>query len=120
MRNLSNGQLKLIRNLVSLAGIALGFYLWLLLPDVFKNTNFFHVGSGEYGSKIWALILVFLPLISFIPTDNTIEDIHTDAPEERRLLEEKRQRKLLTLQAQRAIALTLLVAIIMAIALLQQ
>lgn len=57
MKKLSTKQLKILRNLICVAGIAGGFVLWTFLPDTFRNGRLFHVGNGEFGFKAGALIL---------------------------------------------------------------
>ena len=76
MKSLSSKQLKMVRNLVSIAGIVVGFLLWSFIPDTFKNSGLFHVGNGETGSKYGVLILLLLQFIAFIP-DTGKEEIHT-------------------------------------------
>lgn len=116
MKKLSDSQLKTVRNLVSILGVTVGFALWWLLPGVFKNTSFFHVGTGEFGSKYGALVLLLLQLFAFVPADNSIEEIHTDDPEERLKLEEANKRKLLEIQAMRAIGLAVTICAVMGLA----
>lgn len=113
MDRLSERTLKIIRNAVFLVGVAVGFLLWYLLPDFFTNTAFFHVGNGKYGSKYGALILLLLPTVAFIPTDNSIEEVHTDDLEERAKLEAENRKKLLKLQVGYAIAMSILVWLLM-------
>ena len=92
MKNLSNNHLKLIRNIVCVLGISVGFLLWWFLPDTFKNTRLFHIGSGEYGSKYGALCFLLIQLFALIPNLDK-EEIHTDDAEERAMLTAKRERK---------------------------
>ena len=82
MKNLSIKQLKLIRNLICVAGIVGGFILWTFLPNTFQNTSLFHVGNGESGFKVGALILLLIQFFAFLPDTNQ-EEIHTEDPEER-------------------------------------
>lgn len=91
MKKLSVKQLKLIRNLICLAGIVGGFILWIFLPDTFRNTSLFHVGDGTYGFKAGALILLPIQFFAFIP-DTHSSEIHTEDQEERTKLEEERAR----------------------------
>ena len=108
MKRLSNRQLKIVRNVVSVAGIVVGLFLWNYLPDTFRNTQIFHIGNGEYGSKYGALIILVIQFFAFIP-DNSIEEVHTDDPEERPKLEEKRTRLILEKQVITAIAMALVI-----------
>ena len=117
MKRLSNGQLKLVRNLICVAGIAGGFVLWIFLPETFRNTGLFHVGNGEYGSKNGALILLLIQFFAFIPDANH-EKIHTDDPEERTVLEAERKREELVRQIFTALGLALTIWIVMGLGLL--
>ena len=55
---------KTLRNMFILLGIVISFIMWLFLPDSFRNTSFFHVGTGEHGSKWGVLLVLILPLFS--------------------------------------------------------
>ena len=55
---------KTLRNVFILLGIGIAFVLWLCLPESFRNTSVFHVGTGEYGSKCGVLIVLIFPLFS--------------------------------------------------------
>ena len=55
---------KTLRNMFILLGVVISFILWLFLPDSFRNTSVFHVGTGEYGSKWGVLLVLILPLFS--------------------------------------------------------
>ncbi|MBQ6105417.1 MAG: hypothetical protein IJL03_05665 [Lachnospiraceae bacterium] len=92
MKKQSIKQLKIIRNLICVAGILGGFILWTFLPDTFQNTKLFHVGNGGSGLKGGALILLLIQFFAFIPDANKPE-IHTENPEERAQLEEEYGRK---------------------------
>lgn len=113
MKKLSDSQLKIIVYVVSAFGIIGGFLLWRFIPYTFRNTSFFHVGNGEFGNKIGALIILPLQLIAFIPKDNSIEEVHTDDPEERKKLEAINARRILELQVLRAIGLALTIWVVM-------
>lgn len=80
--------MKRIRNIIMGATVVIGFLLWLVIPDEFKNTSFFHVGTGESGTKAWALILLLLPLFALIPNKEENE-VHTKDPAEREKLMEE-------------------------------
>lgn len=116
MKKLTIGQLKMLRNVICALGIGIGFFLWLLLPDTIRNTTFFHIGTGEYASKNAALIFLLIQFFAFIRTDNNLEEIHTDDPEERKQLQEKRDKKILEKQVIQAIALALIIWIVMGLA----
>jgi len=115
MKNLSIKQLKLIRNLICVAGIVGGFILWTFLPDTFQNTSLFHVGNGESGFKVGALILLLIQFFAFLPDTNQ-EEIHTEDPEERAKLEEERGKKNALRQVYTAIGLALTIWVIMGLA----
>ena len=55
---------KTLRNMFILLGIVISFIMWLCLPESFRNTSFFHVGTGAYGSKWGVLLVLLLPLFS--------------------------------------------------------
>lgn len=118
MKKLSMGQLKVIRNVFAVLGVVVGFVLWLYMPATFKNSNFFHVGSGEYGAKYGALIILIFPLFAFVPKDSGIPEIHTEDADEREALENANKRKLLELQAIRAVALSIVVWALLGLAVL--
>lgn len=109
MIRLTNKQLKILRNGISIVGVAVGIFIWRYIPDTFRNNNLFHVGNGTYGSKYGVLILLLLQFITFIPYDNSIEEIYTDDPEKRAELEEKRTKRILEKQVVTAIAMALII-----------
>lgn len=115
MKRLSSKQLKMVRNLASIAGIVVGFLLWSFIPDTFKNTSLFHVGNGETGSKYGVLILLLLQFVAFIPNMNK-EEIHTTTPEEQAILVEERTRKTLERQVITAIFMALVIWVILGMA----
>lgn len=118
MKKISNKQLKVILYIVSALGIIVGFLLWRLLPQTFRNTSLFHVGNEEYGSKYGLLIFLPLQLIAFIRKDNSIEEIHTDDPKERAKIEAINTRRILKIQVIWAIGLALLIWVLMGFAVL--
>lgn len=113
MKKLSDLQLKIMLYVVSAFGIIGGFLLWRLLPYTFRNTSFFHVGNGKFGNKIGSLIILPLQLLAFVRKDNSIEEVHTDDPEEKARLETINARKILELQVLRAIGLALTICGVM-------
>lgn len=115
MKRLSSKQLKMVRNLASIAGIVVGFLLWSFIPDTFQNTSLFHVGNGETGSKYGVLILLLLQFVAFIPNMNK-EEIHTTTPEEQAILVEERTRKTLERQVITAIFMALVIWVILGMA----
>lgn len=115
MKRLSSKQLKMVRNLASIAGIVVGFLLWSFIPGTFQNTSLFHVGNGETGSKYGVLILLLLQFVAFIPNMNK-EEIHTTTPEEQAILVEERTRKTLEGQAITAIFMALVIWVILGMA----
>lgn len=115
MKKRSIKQLKIIRNLICVAGILGGFILWLFLPDTFQNTKLFHVGDGGSGFKGGALILLLIQFFALIPDINKPE-IHTENPEERAQLEEEYGRKEVVRQIYTAIGLAFTIWIVMGFA----
>ena len=115
MKKLSVKQMKIIRNLICVAGILGGFIMWTFLPDTFKNTGLFHVGNGESGSKTGALILLLIQFCAFIPDTNKTE-LHTDDPNERAKLEAELARKEAERQIFTALGLALTIWAVMGIA----
>ena len=65
MNKLTAKKLRIIRNSIIVVGIALAFVIWLQIPSVIENNAWFHVGNGKYGSKLGALLLLFLPAFLF-------------------------------------------------------
>ena len=61
---MTSGKYKMLRNMFILLGIGISFVLWVCLPDTFRNTSVFHVGTGEYGSKWGVLLVLVFPLFS--------------------------------------------------------
>lgn len=113
MKKLSDSQLKIMVYVISALGIIGGLLLWRFIPYTFRNTSLFHVGNGELGNKFGALIILPIQLFAFVRKDNSIEEIHTDDPEERKKLEAINARKILELQVMRAIGLALTIWVVM-------
>ena len=88
MKKLTSKQLKTIRILIIVIGMLISFCIWLFCPDVINNNDLYHVGNGEYGSKIGALLIVLIPLFGFIPC-RTGEELHSEDALERAELQEK-------------------------------
>ena len=117
MKNQSIKQLKLIRNLICVAGILGGFILWTLLPDTFQNTGFLHVGNGGTGFKAGVLLLLLIQFFAFIP-DADKSEVHSDNPEERAQLEREYGRKEALRQVYTAIGLASTIWAVMGFAVL--
>ena len=86
--------LKWIRNAVMAAEMTVLLILWSFIPVLIRNTPAVHVGSGKYGLRAGALLLVLLPLFGLIPQKrNSWEDneIHTDNAAERIQIEQERE-----------------------------
>lgn len=115
MEKLPVKTLKTIRNVIVLLGIVIGFLIWWRMPMVFKNTSLYHSGNGEYGLKFGALPLLLLQFLAFIPGNNK-EEIHTEDPEERAMLEEESKKKELSLQIGVAVVEALVIWAIMGLA----
>lgn len=101
-------QLKMIRNIILVATIVIGFAIWLALPNEFKNSSFLHVGTGEYASKTGVLIMLLLPFLTFLPDLGADKDIHTDDPAERESILEDRAKS----DAKRQVLVSSLLAVI--------
>ena len=81
-------KMKKVRNMVIIISVVLGFICWLFIPYEFKNSLFFHSGTGMYGTKTVALILLLFPLFALIP-DKENNEVHTDDMIEREKLVEE-------------------------------
>jgi len=112
---MSAKQMKTIRNIIMGATVVIGFICWLAMPYEFKNTGLFHVGSGEYGTKPCALILLLFPLFALIP-DKENSEVHTDDPSEREKLIKKYELKEAKRQLLTAIYVGITVVAILGIA----
>ena len=99
-------QMRIVRNIIMIVTVIAGFILWLFIPYQFKNSKFFHVGTGEYGIKPAALILLLLPLFALIP-DKGEGEIHTDDPEEREKSAEEHEMR----EAKRQVVIALFLGI---------
>lgn len=109
MKKLNNRQLKMLRNIISIAGVVIGLAMWWLLPDMIKNSSTFHVGTGEYGSKYGILLILLLQLFAFIPYNKNDVEIHTEDPEERKQLEMKKEKRTLEIQVIMAILMAVII-----------
>ncbi len=113
---MSAKQYKNLRNIIMIVGIIIAFIIWLFIPDTFKNSSIFHVGNGEYGSKLGALILLPLPLFSLCFRKSRTEFHGSD--QEYAAHEQKEADKTnMQLGMVTSIALSLLVIILMSAAL---
>lgn len=110
---------KLLRNIVILATIAIGFGLWLAMPATISNNALFHIGSGESGSKLGALVILLLPFISLTPDKNAPE-IHTEDPKEKAKMLEERDLKDSKRQFVLSLIFLVLVSFIMTLGLILQ
>lgn len=89
--------LKLVRNMVILAGMAGGLIIWFGITGMISNNHLVHVGNSITGSKKGLLILLVLPLFSLF-AGNRQEEIHTDDETECTRLKEGRQRAVVKTQ----------------------
>ena len=110
MKKLTAKELTVIRNVIIAVSMIGGFIVWLALPDVIKNSNVIHVGTGKFGYKWGALIVLLFPLFALIPDTNR-EEIHTEDPAERAVLLEESLR--LERKKQIAAAIFVILAIIL-------
>lgn len=108
-------QMKIIRNIIMGTSVILGFICWLAIPYEFKSSSLFHVGTGEYGTKVGSLILLILPLLALIPNKDENE-VHTDEPAEREKLMEEYAMREAKRQVMKAIFLGITVISILGIA----
>ena len=116
MDKLSSTQLKRIRNIIMIVGIAAAFIIWLFIPWVIENNRLLHVGSGGLGSKLGLLLLLLFPLFALIPNRQS-EEIHTDDPVERAMIEEEQERTSAKIQIMFALLEGLTICFVMALGL---
>ena len=107
---------KIIRNMIVFVGMAVAFVIWLFLPDTFKNSALFHVGNGEYGSKLGVLIILPLPMIS-LGIGNGKKESYSDDQDYRSQEDIRAEYKNMQLGLITAIALSLLVIALMGLGL---
>lgn len=107
--------LKRARNIIVAVGIIGGLIIWNAVPWVISNNRLMHVGNGQYGSKIGLLILLVLPLLSFLASMEQ-EEIHTDDETERARLEEETKKAVVNKQICLAIGESITVWFLMCIA----
>lgn len=75
-------QTKFISNLLVWGTMAVGFLIWVCMP---KLVHAYHIGHNYYdGSKAPFLLLILLPLLTFICRPPIIE-LHTDTPESKEM-----------------------------------
>lgn len=79
MKKLNSKQLKMLRNIIIVITIVVGFIIWKFVPDMIRNSSLFHVGNAKWASKKGALILLLLPFFALIPGKMPWE-IHSDDP----------------------------------------
>lgn len=112
---MTSKQMKILRNIIMVVTVVLGFLCWLAMPYEFKNSSLFHAGNGEYGNKMVALILLLFPLFSLIP-DKSDSEVHTDDPVERAKILEEYSKKDAKRQLDTAIGIGLAVVGVMGVA----
>lgn len=117
MKKLTGRQLKMIRNILIIAGIIITVILWRFLPATFKNTPMFHAGNGETGTKGGFLIIALFPLFALIP-DKGGEELHSTDQQEREEIANKREQKDAARQVAVAIAMDIVAWGVMAFAVL--
>ena len=108
---------KIIRNITIIAGMVISFVIWLYIPETFKNSSFFHVGNGEYGSKWGALIILPLPLFSLCFRKEK-KELYSDDQEYTSQEKTEAEKKNMQLGMITAIGLSLLIIAIMGVALI--
>ncbi|MCR4617433.1 MAG: hypothetical protein K5669_04495 [Lachnospiraceae bacterium] len=107
---------RLLRNIFIIAGIVIAFIIWLFMPSTFKNTSLFHVGSGEYGSKWGALILLPIPLFALFIRKKKLE-FYGDDEEYKKSEHEKTDKKNMQSGMITALGLSLLIIALMTVGL---
>ena len=106
-------KLTIIRNVIIAVSMIGGLIAWFALPAVIKNSNIVHVGTGQFGLKYGALLVLLFPLFALIPTNG--EDVHTEEPAERAAILEERLTK--DRKTQIAVAMLELLVIVLVFAL---
>lgn len=89
MEDSSNRMLNTCRHLVIWLTIIGGLIVWILLPDqvpIHFNLTF---SADRYGSKLWSLGLLLLPLCGYIPL--SIPEYHLDSRENRLAISKKKK-----------------------------
>lgn len=94
---MTSKQLKGIRTVIMICGIAAAFLIWLGLPAWVKNNALVHVGNGRFGAKAGCLLVLLLPLIALIP-HRPDSEIHTADERERAEMTEEREKRSAKLQ----------------------
>ena len=112
MKKFTSKQLRTFRIFITVSGILISFGIWLLWPDVIKNNALYHVGNGEYGSKIGALLIVLIPLFGFIPC-RAEDEIHSNDLLERAELQEKFDKRAETTQVAVALFCSMVACLVM-------
>ena len=114
MKKLTAKELTIIRNVIVAVTMIGGLIVWFVLPSVVKNSSIIHVGNGQFGTKIGALVVLLFPLFALIPNTKH-EDIHTDDPAEREAIVDERLKKDRKMQIAIAILELLIIALIYAL-----
>ena len=100
-----------IRNIIIAGTMFGGLIVWFTLPAVVKNSSIIHVGNGQFGTKIGALVVLLFPLFALIPNINH-EEVHTDDPAEREAVYEERLKKDRKMQIAVAVLELLIIALV--------
>ena len=113
---MNTGKYRLLRNIFIIAGIVIALIIWFFVPNTFKNTAIFHIGSGEYGTKWGALALLPIPLFSLCFRQKKLE-FYGDDEEYKKLEQEKADKKSMQLGMVTALGLSLLIIAVMTVGL---
>lgn len=88
MKRLDSKKLRLIRNLLIIGGILVGFIIWLFAPSVLNGHGLFNLGNSEYGSKLFMIPTLILPLFALFGTRQRPDVSLVDESERARIIEE--------------------------------
>ena len=111
MKKLTVKGLTNIRNIIMAVTMIGGLIVWITLPAVVKNSSIIHVGNGQFGTKVGALVVLLFPLFALIPNTNH-EEIHTVDPAEREAILEQRLKNDRKIQIAVAILEFLVIALV--------
>lgn len=112
---MTSKKMKQIRNIIIILGSAAAFLIWLGIPAWIENNAVVHVGSGRYGTKAGALIVLLFPLVALIPHRPNAE-IHTADGREREKLTEEREKRSARLQIIWAVTMSAVACLVMCMA----
>ena len=112
MKKLTAKKLTIIRNVIIAISMIGGLIAWFVLPAVIRNSSIIHVGTGRFGLKYGALLVLLLPLFALIPGR---EDVHTEDPAERAVILEEQLTKERKMQIAVAVLELLVIVLVFAL-----